>query len=1017
MTNVAFLTDHGRELSAMLASQFGLAGSLVPLHGEMDLNLCLEHGGRRHLIKVAAAGRDAREIELQVTLLEHVAARAPELPVQRVVRTRAGGAIAPLPTAAGKRLVWVTTWLEGTLLANVPPAAPELRRDLGRRLAKLDRALLDFDHPHATRELRWDLRRADWIGAHLDAVEPPELRHLVAAAHRRFVTHLAPRLAGVRQSVIHGDANDYNLLVTATEGAAPRVAGILDFGDACRSMLVGEVAIAATYVAMAADDPLQAIDDVLCGYDEVLPLDDDELGLVAPLITTRLAVSITNAAVQQRLRPDDPYVVISQEGARRLLPMLQGRDPHVAASRLRLAVGRALAPSQRAVHDFLRERRGTFTPVLGSSLELNSAAVLDWSFESPLAGDDPTRFDAAQAGRRTDDALRAAGTNLGIGRYLEPRPIYTSAAFGGDAPNAHRRTVHLGIDLFAPAGTGVFAPLEGIVHRAMNCPGELDYGGLVVLRHTLPNGRAFGTLYGHLNPASIAQLRPGQHLAAGEQFAALGTPEHNGGWPPHLHLQVLAADPADLPEVPPGVADPDDVPGHAALYPDPSPLLSLDDDRAVWRDVGDESLRTRRNAHFPTNLRTSYTALLALVRGYRHVLFDRRGRRYLDAYNNVPHVGHCHPRVVRAIAEQTALLATNTRYLHEGMTRYAERLQAMLPERLSVFFFTASGSEANELALRLARTHTGAVDLCVMDHGYHGHTTGAMAISPYKFVQPGAPQKPDWVHVTVQPDVYRGAFAGPDAGARYASEVARVINSLEAGGKRLAGYLCECLPSVGGQLILPDGFLEAVYARVRTAGGLCIADDVQTALWRTGSHAFGFERYGVVPDVLVLGKPLGNGFPLGAVVTTEAVAASFAKGPEFFSTFGGSTVAMAAGLAVLDVLDDEGLAGNAARTGDHLLHGLRELQQRHERIGDVRGAGLFLGVELVLDRDRKTPATAAANRIKNRLRERRILIGTDGPFDNVLKIRPPMTFDTLAADVLLTELDRELDRDASQRGA
>ena len=225
---------------------------------------------------------------------------------------------------------------------------------------------------------------------------------------------------------------------------------------------------------------------------------------------------------------------------------------------------------------------------------------------------------------------------------------------------------------------------------------------------------------------------------------------------------------------------------------------------------------------------------------------------------------------------------------------------------LSVFFFTPSGSEANELALRLVRKHTGHTDLCVMDHGYHGHTTSTMAMSPYKFRQPGAPAKPDWVHVTVQPDVYRGTHKGDDAGTRYAAEVAETIASLQQGGRQLAGYLCECLPSVGGQLELPADFLSGVYGAVRRAGGLCIADDVQTGLWRTGTHAFGFEKQQVVPDLLVLGKPLGNGFPRGCVVTTKEVAASVADGPEFFSTFGGSTAG--GGVAVGEVAPELALA-------------------------------------------------------------------------------------------------------------
>ncbi len=496
------------------------------------------------------------------------------------------------------------------------------------------------------------------------------------------------------------------------------------------------------------------------------------------------------------------------------------------------------------------------------------------------------------------------------------------------------------------------------------------------------------------------------HLQAGDDFAQLGEAANNGGWPPHLHLQLLAADPRALPDVPRGVCCPDDLDAHRTVYPDPSALLGLTDERAVWRDA-EGGLAAGREARFAANLKTSYDAPLALVRGWRHLLFDSSGRRYLDAYNNVPHVGHCHPHVARAIAEQTKKLATNTRYLHEGMHRYAERLRRLLPDALEVFFFTPSGSEANELALRLVQRHTGRQDVCVMDHGYHGHTTATMGLSAYKFRQAGAPPQPDWVHVTTQPDVARGEHRGADAAERYARAVSAEIAAVAARRGGVAGYLCECLPSVGGQLELPEGFLRAAYEATRAAGGLCIADDVQTALWRTGEYAFGFERQGVLPDVLVLGKPLGNGFPIGAVVTTRAVAASFSEGPEFFSTFGGSTVAMAAGNAVLDVLEGEGLAENARAVGDQLLEGLKLLQARHPVVGDVRGRGLFLGVELI-DPEDGGPAAPAASAIKNALRARRVLIGTDGPHDNVLKIRPPMSFDALAADLLLDELGQAL---------
>ena len=422
-----------------------------------------------------------------------------------------------------------------------------------------------------------------------------------------------------------------------------------------------------------------------------------------------------------------------------------------------------------------------------------------------------------------------------------------------------------------------------------------------------------------------------------------------------------------------------------------------------------KSLLVRRRTIAPSNQALFYAEPLRLVRGERHFLYDADGAEYLDVYNNVPHVGHAHPRVVDAASRQMARLNTNTRYLQDIHVDYAERLLARLPATLSKIVFLNSASEANELALRLARAATGAKDMIVMDHCYHGNTTGAMDISPYKFNHPKSMSaKPDWVHVAPQPDCYRGARRGPDAAAGYIADLEVVIEGAATGGRKIAGFISECVPSVGGQIVLPEGYLAAAYRLTRAAGGVAIADDVQTALGRLGTHFWGFGPQDVVPDILVLGKPIGNGYPLAAVAMTERIAAAFSEGPEFFSTFGGSSAACAAGDAVLDVLRDEALQENARIVGAMLIAGLSELARRHHLIGEVRGAGLFLGVDLVTDREKRGPATKAAAFVKNALRARRILLGTEGPDDNVLKIRPPMTFDDAAAERLLSELDRAL---------
>lgn len=417
----------------------------------------------------------------------------------------------------------------------------------------------------------------------------------------------------------------------------------------------------------------------------------------------------------------------------------------------------------------------------------------------------------------------------------------------------------------------------------------------------------------------------------------------------------------------------------------------------------DRRLLAERRRSVGPSLSLSYERPLHITHGWRQNLYDAGGRVYLDCVNNVTHIGHGHPRVVSAAAGQMARLNTNTRYLNELLTEYAARLTATLPEPLSVVYLVCSGSEANELALRLARAHTRRDEVIVVDAAYHGNTSTLIDISPYKFNGAGGRGQPAWVHVAPLPDVYRGLYRGDDAGVRYAQHV-----SAAAEGGRVAAFICESAVGCGGQTILPPGFLRASFDAVRAAGGVCISDEVQTGFGRAGTDFWMFHTQGVAPDIVTMGKPIGNGQPMGAVVTTPAIAASFANGMEYFNTFGGNPVSCAVGLAVLDVIRDEGLQENARETGEYLLLGLRDLAARHRLIGDVRGLGLFIGVELVRDRDTLDPAGEEAAALVNRMKDRGVLLSTDGPFHNVIKIKPPMVFSRTDADVLVDRLDEVL---------
>jgi len=405
-----------------------------------------------------------------------------------------------------------------------------------------------------------------------------------------------------------------------------------------------------------------------------------------------------------------------------------------------------------------------------------------------------------------------------------------------------------------------------------------------------------------------------------------------------------------------------------------------------------------RRRHLGPSLSVSYDKPLHIIRGWREYLYDSAGRGYLDCVNNVAHVGHCHPRVVAAAQSQEALFNSNTRYLDERLADYIERLAATLPDPLRVVYLTCSGSEANELALRLARAHTRKRGVLVVDTAYHGNTNALIDMSPYKFDGPGGSGRSAWVQVAPMPDPFRQSST--DFAAQAAEAAARTED--------LAAFFCESALSCGGQIILPPGYLEAAYRAVRARGGVCVADEVQTGFGRAGSHFWTFETQGVVPDIVTMGKPIGNGHPMGAVVTTPEIAASFANGMEYFNTFGGNPVSCAIGMAVLDVIRDEGLQENARETGAYLLDGLSELARRHPRVAGVRGLGLFIGFELVRDAETLAQDGEVASRLVNRMREAGVLLATDGPAHNVIKIKPPMVFSRPSADFLLARLDSML---------
>lgn len=993
------------EAARLLVLHYGLSTRLAPLDSERDQNFkAVADDGTAYILKIINAAEPAEASAFQAALLEHTAIHAPDLPLPKLHKTAKGEAFAEVTGSTGTRhRLRLVSWVPGIPLAQSPRSQDALR-SLGSLLGRFDAALKGFIHPGALSDIDWSIVNAGRSKDRLHYIGSEEDRALLEHFIERFERDVTPQLPKLRASVIHNDANDWNVLVG--EDDQDRIAGLIDFGDALHGPVIAEVAIAAAYAGLDHPDPIGAAAAILEGYHAEYPLLEEEVDLLFDLIAMRLVTSVTISASRHAHTQENPYLAVSEKPAWTLLRKLNAMNPRFATSILRKACGFEAVPGSRAVAEWVGQNRASLRPLLQNPAATYPAALVPY-------GDAAHPMTVASAEERPDEAqaiweayCRENGIALGIGPFGEARTVYQGEMFVSRLIEDTRRVRHLGLDLFMAAGTKVYTPLAATVVSAEIEKDPLGYGCLVALRHEPEDGPAFVTLWGHLAHEAIERLRAGDRLEAGALVGEMGTPAENGGWAPHLHLQISADTRLSATEIL-GVGEERYLDVWAELFPDASTFAGIAPEfyRSEGRPHG-EILDMRRNLLLP-NLTISYDKPIKFVRGEGVWLIDDRGRAYLDCFNNVCHIGHAHPAVVEAMARQAAILNTNTRYLHDNIVSYAERLTATLPDDLTVAAFVNSGSEANSLALRLAEVHTGSENAVVLDWAYHGTTRQLIEISPYKFRRKGGSGPKRHVHVADVPDSYHAPVEWPceEHAARFAESIAAQIAAIEAKGEKPGFFIAESIPSVAGQVFLPEGYLEEVYRMIRASGGVCIADEVQVGFGRVGNHWWAFETQNVVPDIVTMGKPIGDGHPLAAVVTTREIANSFNNGMEYFNTFGGNPVSCAVGLAVLDVIEKEALRQNAFEIGNYLMAAFRRMQERHEMIGDVRGMGLFLGIELVLDRRTKAPATQLARAVSNGARKRGVLMGTEGPHDNVLKMRPPMIFSKRDADHLIAVLE------------
>ncbi|MFP3466006.1 aminotransferase [Leifsonia sp. SIMBA_070] len=928
---------------AIAAEHFGLDGRITELGSNQDRNFRIDTGVERFVLKLANPVFSADELRAQNAALAALATVGIRIP--EVVPTLDGAELVEVDLRGVTLLARVLRYLDGDPLTDVARPTREQLRTLGALAGKVAAGLSDLRHPGLDRTTQWDARiSGEVVDLLLEHVGQPAKRQVVREAADAALARLQPLRDRLRVQAVHGDVTDDNI-VLGDDGP-----GVIDFGDVSDGWLVAELAATVTSALHHVPDEPLAVLDVVEAFHAEAPLDDADLAALWPLVVLRGAVLVVSGEQQVALEADNAYADenrahewVAFDVARRL----EATEVETLI-RSRLASSPLRPPTAPGRLVALDTTPAHLADLSVNARDLDSGAWLRGGVENAIL---------ARICREHGHAVT---------RYGEAR--LTRARTDRSLPDP---TIALAVTLEAPSGVEVTAPFAGELSLA---------GGSWLLR-----GDGVDLwLDGLTRPLTAAGVTAGEPIGRAIRLTVqLSTlPGHR---PPAFVTPTLPFSEWE------------------AISPDPSELFGAD----LTVDTPDaaESL-ARRDATFAP-VQEHYFAHPPLIeRGWRHHLVDTRAQTYLDMVNNVTQIGHGHPRIVEAVRDQWARLNTNSRFHYDELSRFTERLAEIAPEGLDTVFLVNSGSEAVDLALRLAQIHTDRRTILAVTEAYHGWTMASDAVSSSLGDNPRALEtRPDWVKLVAAPNSLRGTHTGPDSGAAYLADLDADLADLDAAGVPVAGYIAEPVFGNAGGLMLPDGYLAGVYERIRARGGVCIADEVQVGYGRLGHYFWGSEQQGVVPDVITIAKAMGNGQPLGAVITRREIAESFAAEGSFFSSAGGSPVSAVVGLTVLDVMRDEGLQQNAAIVGDHLAARLRALGARHPLVGAVHGMGLYLGMELVLDRETLAPATAEASQVCDRMLAEGCIVQPTGDYKNVLKIKPPLCITRESADRFVDALD------------
>jgi len=955
----AITSEQARDIAA---NRFGVDAQITALGSQQDANFLLHgaSGAPVGVLKIANPAFSLIELEAQDAAAAFILAGEG---IRTATNLEPKG-VPPIAQIAeeGPLFARVLTYLSGGSIDENIFLSPARAAALGDLAGRTCRALATFDHPGVDRVLQWDLRHSnrtvEVLSPHVTLALQREAVESAAASAWQLVADLADDLP---MQVIHGDVTGDN--VVCDPGGMPD--GLIDFGDLTRSWTVSELAVAAASILRHDGAEAATTIPAIKAFHAVRPLGPAEVEALWPLVVLRSAVVVVSGLQQSSIDVDNAYATDSLDSEWQTFERATELPLDVMTGQIRHALGMARPDEPMTAH----------APLI-ADLDAHDIVALDLSVESD-AVDAGAWLDTDCEDHLADNAI-TAGAAAVITTFGHTQ-LTRSATLSQTSP----ATVATGVQLWPAAPLTLAAPWSGTVEAAETGDGAMlsvtGTTGTVQIRgrlrlddsagQSVTAGTALGTIEGPVWIHCLRHPHPGN--TAVPNFVR---PEYAAGWLDRV------SDPAALLGLPPTPAPPED----------------------------SATLRRRRSRAFAEVQEHYYEHPPRIERGWREHLIATDGRVYLDMVNNVAVIGHGHPALADAVSRQWRRLNTNSRFNYGVVATFSERLAATLPDPLDTVFLVNSGSEADDLALRLAMAATGRHDIVAVAEAYHGWTYATDAISTSVADNPNAlTSRPPWVHVVPSPNAFRGEHRGLDA-AKYAPEAVAIIEGLAAQGHPPAAFIAEPYYGNAGGIALPDGYLRAVYAAVRAAGGLAIADEVQVGYGRTGRWFWAFQQQDVVPDIVCVAKAMGNGQPLGAVITTREIAESYRTQGYFFSSAGGSPVSCVVGLTVLDVIERERLQENALTVGDHLKARILELATRHPLIGTVHGSGLYMGVELVRDPTTLEPAAAETAAICERMRELGVIVQPTGDRSNVLKMKPPMCLTRESADFFVAMLDRVL---------